>query len=142
MEGVYTYDAYDPNNKVNDEIVEDLVDDANMNDVSQQESLKVASQIEESNKFQVIDYSEALDKANNAKKTTIPIMSKFERAKIIGYRATQISKGSPALIDVKNISDPYEIAEKELSEKKTPIIIRRTLPDNTYEDWKVEEFLF
>lgn len=35
--------------------------------------------------------------------------------------------------------DPILIAEKELNEKKIPFVIRRYLPDNTFEDWKVNE---
>ena len=37
--------------------------------------------------------------------------------------------------------DPLKIAEKELLAKKIPFIIRRYLPNNTYEDWKVDELL-
>ena len=35
--------------------------------------------------------------------------------------------------------DPLKIAEKELREKKIPFIIRRYLPNNSYEDWKLDE---
>jgi DNA-directed RNA polymerase I, II, and III subunit RPABC2 len=38
--------------------------------------------------------------------------------------------------------DPLKIAEKELVEKKIPFIIRRYLPDNSYEDWRVDELIF
>ena len=34
-------------------------------------------------------------------------------------------------------TDPYKLAERELSLRKIPFIIRRYLPDHTYEDWKV-----
>ncbi len=36
---------------------------------------------------------------------------------------------------------PSQIAEKELREKKIPFTVRRYLPDNTYEDWSVEELI-
>lgn len=39
------------------------------------------------------------------------------------------------------ITDPLEIAYKELREKKIPFTIRRYLPDNTYEDWSLSELL-
>ena len=67
-------------------------------------------------------------------------MTKYEKARIIGTRAVQISRNSPVLVDLgKDDIDPILIAEKELAEKKIPFVIRRYLPDGTYEDWKVEE---
>jgi len=38
-------------------------------------------------------------------------------------------------------SDPLEIAQKELKQRKIPIIIRRFLPDGSYEDWSIEELI-
>jgi DNA-directed RNA polymerases I, II, and III subunit RPABC2 len=35
--------------------------------------------------------------------------------------------------------DPILIAEKELAERKIPFLIRRYLPDGSYEDWRVNE---
>ena len=67
-------------------------------------------------------------------------MTKYEKARIIGTRAVQISRNSPVLVDLgKEDMDPILIAEKELAEKKIPFVIRRYLPDGTYEDWRVEE---
>jgi DNA-directed RNA polymerases I, II, and III subunit RPABC2 len=52
----------------------------------------------------------------------------------------QISKNAPVLVDLgKEDMDPIMIAEKELAERKIPFIIRRYLPDGTYEDWRVNE---
>jgi DNA-directed RNA polymerase I, II, and III subunit RPABC2 len=68
-------------------------------------------------------------------------MTKFEKAKIIGLRAVQISKNAPLYLRSENIAnmnwDPIMIAEKELAEKKIPFILRRYMPDGTYEDWKL-----
>jgi DNA-directed RNA polymerase I, II, and III subunit RPABC2 len=59
---------------------------------------------------------------------------------IVGTRALQISKNAPVLIDLgKEDMDPILIAEKELADRKIPFLIRRYLPDNSYEDWKVSE---
>lgn len=38
-------------------------------------------------------------------------------------------------------TDPLQIAMKELKERKIPIIIRRYLPDNSYEDWSIQELI-
>ena len=52
----------------------------------------------------------------------------------------QISKNAPVLVDLgKEDMDPILIAEKELAERKIPFIVRRYLPDHSYEDWKVSE---
>jgi DNA-directed RNA polymerase I, II, and III subunit RPABC2 len=40
-----------------------------------------------------------------------------------------ISGNAPVLIDVGTMTDPLEIAGKELKEKKIPLVIRRYLPD-------------
>lgn len=66
-------------------------------------------------------------------------MTKYERARILGTRALQISKNAPLMVDPGEESDPYRLAEMELSEKKIPFIVRRYLPDGSYEDWKVNE---
>jgi DNA-directed RNA polymerase I, II, and III subunit RPABC2 len=73
------------------------------------------------------------------KRKTIPILTKYEEARIIGKRAMQISKGAYPLVDIGNLENPVDIALKELHEKKIPYIIRRPLPNGTYEDWRVDE---
>jgi DNA-directed RNA polymerase I, II, and III subunit RPABC2 len=76
-------------------------------------------------------------------KVTTRFLTKYEKARIIGARALQISKNAPIMVDIDQGEwDPLKIAEKELFERKIPFIIRRYLPDNTYEDWKVEELIF
>lgn len=59
-------------------------------------------------------------------------LTRFEKARIVGARAMQISMGAPVLldVDVKEIS-PISIALMELKEKVLPISIRRSLPDGT-----------
>jgi len=70
---------------------------------------------------------------------TSKFMTKYERARILGTRALQISKNAPLMVDPGDESDPYRLAEIELSEKKIPFIVRRYLPDGSFEDWKVAE---
>ena len=73
---------------------------------------------------------------------TTPFLTKYEKARIIGARALQISKNSPILISNEqrgDETDPILIAEIELREKKIPFIIRRYLPDGSYEDWPVRD---
>jgi DNA-directed RNA polymerase I, II, and III subunit RPABC2 len=65
----------------------------------------------------------------NELRTTTPFMTKYERARILGTRALQISMNAPVLVDLEGETDPLQIAIKELREKKIPLIVRRYLPD-------------
>lgn len=81
------------------------------------------------------------------KRTKIPdneritsrFMTKYEKARILGTRALQISKNAPLMVDPNDETDPYRLAEMELSSKKVPFIVRRYLPDGSYEDWKASD---
>jgi DNA-directed RNA polymerase subunit K/omega len=64
-----------------------------------------------------------------------PRLTRFEKARVVGARALQISMGAPILVDVpEGYSSPIDIALKELEAGILPITIRRTLPDGTYQD--------
>lgn len=43
------------------------------------------------------------------------------------------------MVDPQHETDPYELAMKELTQNKVPFIVRRYLPDGSYEDWKACE---
>lgn len=75
-------------------------------------------------------------------RTTTPYMTKYERARILGTRALQISMNAPVLVDLEGETDPLEIATKELLQRKIPLVIRRYLPDGTYEDWGCDELIY
>ena len=52
--------------------------------------------------------------------------TRFERARILGARALQVSLGAPILIDIPStLIDPVEIAEKEFAANVIPITVRR-----------------
>lgn len=71
---------------------------------------------------------------------TIPIMTKYEKAKIIGIRAQQINSGSEPFIQVdNNMIDGLTIANEELLQRKIPFIIRRPLPNGTSEYWNIND---
>ena len=80
-------------------------------------------------------------KVPDEERITSRFMTKYERARILGSRALQISKNAPLMVDPGEESDPYKLAEMELDKKKVPFIVRRYLPDGSYEDWKVSELL-
>ncbi|KAL9252375.1 DNA-directed RNA polymerases II, IV and V subunit 6A-like protein [Drosera capensis] len=60
---------------------------------------------------------------------TSKYMTKYERARILGTRALQISMNAPVMVELEGETDPLEIAMKELRERKIPFNIRRYLPD-------------
>jgi DNA-directed RNA polymerase I, II, and III subunit RPABC2 len=72
---------------------------------------------------------------------TTKYMTKYERARLLGTRALQISMGAPVMVELTGETDPYEIAKKELKDRRLPIVIRRYLPDKSFEDWKVTELI-
>jgi DNA-directed RNA polymerase I, II, and III subunit RPABC2 len=70
-----------------------------------------------------------------------PTLTRFEKARIMGSRALQLSLGAPPFIDFsKNISTSLEIAMEELHQKVIPIVIRRTLPNGDYQNIPIDEF--
>ena len=72
---------------------------------------------------------------------TTPYMTKYEKARILGTRALQISMNAPVLVALEGETDPLVIAQKELAQGKIPLLIRRFLPDGSYEDWSVQELI-
>lgn len=75
----------------------------------------------------------------NVKRITARYMTKYERARVLGTRAQQISMGAPVMVELVGETDPLMIAQKELRQKKIPITIRRYLPDGSFEDWNCSE---
>jgi len=71
---------------------------------------------------------------------TIPVLTKYERARILGQRSKQIETGAKPLVKVpETIVDAYIIAELELKEKKIPFIIRRPIPGGASEYWNLKD---
>ena len=68
-------------------------------------------------------------------------LTKYERARILGVRALQLSNGAQPMVKVDGITDVMDIAKKELREYKLPFIIRRKLPDGSYIDIKLSEMI-
>lgn len=75
---------------------------------------------------------------NNHK--TLPILTKYEKTKILGQRAKQINNGDKPYVNIpEKVIDGYSIAELELKQKKIPFIIRRPLGNGTSEYWKLRD---
>jgi DNA-directed RNA polymerase I, II, and III subunit RPABC2 len=78
----------------------------------------------------------------DANHRTYPFLTNFERTKIIGLRANQISRGSVPFVSVpKHITDVRDIARLELEQKRLPYLIKRPLPNGTFEYWRLCDLL-
>lgn len=57
-----------------------------------------------------------------------PVLTRYEKSRIIGARALQISMGAPILLEYKGKVDPIQMAEEELRNLILPIMVTRSLP--------------
>ena len=78
------------------------------------------------------------------KRITLPILTKYERSKILSIRSQQIMDGSAVFVDCSKMEKPtpYSIALEELKQKKTPFKVRRKMLDGTYEIWSITDFFY
>lgn len=70
---------------------------------------------------------------------TSEIMTRFEYTEIISQRAKQIENGGPCYTDVDDLTDPIDMAEKEVRDKKCPLDIIRMISANVAELWHANE---
>ena len=69
-------------------------------------------------------------------------VTRFEKVRILGQRAHQLSLGAQPLVDINGITDALEIAEKEWLERKIPIIIKRTLPNGDIKEYSLADMKY
>jgi len=71
-----------------------------------------------------------------------PTLTRFEKARIMGARALQLSLGAPIFIEIpKNATTSLEIAMEELKQRVIPIVIKRTLPNGDYQNIPIDQFV-
>ena len=71
---------------------------------------------------------------------TNPLLTKYEKTKILGIRLKQLNNNAKPYINVKeNNIDNLLIANLELTNKKLPFIIQRPMPNNTFEYWRLQD---
>ncbi len=81
------------------------------------------------------------DKADSNHRT-YPFITVYEKTKIIGLRSNQLSKGAKPFIDIPpHITDVRDIARLELEQKRLPFIIKRPLPNGSYEYWRLSDLI-
>jgi len=83
--------------------------------------------------------SPPLDDQNH---TSQPFLTLYEKTKIIRFRANQLAQGAAAYITVPtHVRDVTEIARMELEQKRLPFIVKRPMPDGTFEYWRLSEMM-
>jgi DNA-directed RNA polymerase I, II, and III subunit RPABC2 len=94
--------------------------------------------------FKVVDKKDPAasgEPVAKADRITTRYLTKYERARILGTRALQLSMNAPPMVELEGETDPLAIANKELRERKIPLVIRRFLPDGSFEDWSLDELI-
>lgn len=82
--------------------------------------------------------NEAVDR----KHRSVPFLTLYEKTKIIGFRANQLAQGARPLIEPPaHVTDVLEIARMELEQRRLPFILKRPMPDGTYEYWRLADLL-
>lgn len=102
--------------------------------------VEISSGSEEVNVHEITEQFREI-KPNKEKKIVVgsPRLTRFEKARIIGARALQLSLGAPSLItSSESGKDSITIAEEELMENSLPISLRRILPNVNYQDIPIQ----
>lgn len=89
------------------------------------------------------DYSKVMASLDK-EKVSKPIMTKYEFDQVISLRANQLALGSPAFVNITGLvinsnMELRKIALKELNEGKLPYILKRPLPNNKYEYFRISD---
>jgi DNA-directed RNA polymerase I, II, and III subunit RPABC2 len=79
--------------------------------------------------------------AKNTHKS-LPFLTTFERTKILGFRATQLSQGARPFIQIpEHIVDVRDIAKLELEQRRLPFILKRPMPNGSFEYWRLNDLM-
>eukprot|EP00668_Euglena_longa_P011346 GGOE01013742.1.p1 GENE.GGOE01013742.1~~GGOE01013742.1.p1 ORF type:complete len:179 (+),score=15.03 GGOE01013742.1:74-538(+) len=127
----------------NDEYTTGLGDDEDFEDEPMEEENEEEGDADATEEHEpeteVLEEDQSASPQSSKTRITTPFLTKYERARVLGTRALQISMGAPILVPLAGETDPLQIAQKELSLGKIPFIIRRHLPCGDFEDWSVNE---
>ena len=110
----------------------------------EQEGLeKKLKEIEEREVVEKIEEHDAVEIPCVNNKITIgpPTLTRFEKARIMGARALQLSLGAPPFIPIpKTARISLDISMEELEQRVIPITIRRVLPNGDYQNIPIDYF--
>ena len=89
----------------------------------------------------VEDYADVMHNYDPTKNTTRNVLTRYEKAKLIGMRMEQLARGFPPCVDDTSMSSVRDIAIKELETRTMPFMIARTLPNGKKEYWKLDDMI-
>lgn len=71
-----------------------------------------------------------------------PFLTVYERTKILGTRTNQLAEGARPFVTVpEHIIHPLDIAKLELEQRRLPFIVKRPMPDGTFEFWRLSDLM-
>jgi DNA-directed RNA polymerase I, II, and III subunit RPABC2 len=71
-----------------------------------------------------------------------PFLTQYEKTSLLGFRTNQIAQGAIPFVAVpKHIRNPLDIAKMELEQRRLPFIIKRPMPDGTFEYWRLSDLI-
>ena len=129
----------------NEEIQEITYDPDDLSDVDVKEEDYEEDVVNQDNnnfsRFNIVGKDDTYNEYFSKTKKTRPYITKFEKTQILGIRASQIENGAIPLVEVpNNVHQSKEIAEIEYQQLTIPLLVRRFLPDESYEDWRLQDF--
>jgi len=101
----------------------------------------------------VVDYMETViprvplqqappDAGVDANHMSPPFLTVYERTKILGTRTNQLAEGARPFVTVpEHMTHPLEIAKLELEQRRLPFIVKRPMPDGTFEFWRLSDLM-
>ena len=76
------------------------------------------------------------------KHRSVHFLTQYEKTHILGFRTQQLSLGARPYIAVPaHVTNLHEIARMELEARRLPIIVKRPMPDGTFEKWRLSDLL-
>lgn len=100
----------------------------------------------------ILDYAEAIEplvqveqtppSGGDKHHTSQPFLSVYEKTKILSFRSNQLAQGARPYVTVpEHMTNVLEIAKLELTQRKLPYIIKRPMPDKTFEYWRLSDLM-
>lgn len=96
----------------------------------------------------ILDYVESINQklplvgADDKNHKSQPFLTQYERTRILGFRTNQLAQGARAFITVPpHITSTLEIAKLELEQRRLPFIVKRPMPDGSFEYWRLSDLL-
>lgn len=100
---------------------------------------------QQSGSAMIRDHTELMSTYDPRSNKTSKILTRYERANLLGLRTEQIARGAKPLLEDSEFSfdelSPADLALEELRQKRTPYIVVRNLPDGSREYWKVKDMV-